>query len=150
MLSKTYTDRDGRYLLIRYCHYLHGNEMMLSHSTAWKLMDTEIFETLDGYLHACFQDSFFIQHISSDEHFKGVLFHIIVLCYKVDPNMGLSVPMFIFKHFWPLLSYIQAFYQETFSRLHSSLVLRGACYVQINFVVLPFPFSWRITESGRG
>ena len=103
-------------------------------------MDTEIFETLDGYLHACFQDSFFIQHISSDEHFKGVLFHIIVLRYKVDPNMGLSVPMFIFKHFWPLLSYIQAFYQETFSRLHSSLVFRGGmlCSNQLCGVAVPF------------
>ena len=77
-------------------------------------MDTEIFETLDGYLHACFQDSFFIQHISSDEHFKGVLFHIIVLCYKVDPHMGLSVPMFIFKHFWPFVVIHSGFLSRNF------------------------------------
>ena len=53
---------------------------MLSHSSAWKLMDTETFETLDKHLHIFF----FL-----DEHMH-VLFYIIVLCYKVDPKMGLK------------------------------------------------------------
>ena len=51
-------------------------------------MDTETFET-DEHLHV-FKTVYFIYHISSDEQVKLVLFFIIVLCYKVDPTMGLK------------------------------------------------------------
>ena len=138
---------DGCYLVIRY-HYVNGNEMMLSHSTAWKLMDTHFWNIRWTFACMFSRQFLYLTHPLRQAFQMSNLFHIIVLCSKVDTNMGLKgcqcVCLFL-SIFGLCCHTFRLSIKKPSFRLH-----RGACYVQINLVVLPFHFSWRITASGRG